>query len=73
MTIQHPNRPDVRIEDIRDGIFGYTATLHEGTKQTPLTGTWALGVPLSWSRYTHTTPSGFRAGEYVNICGSWQI
>lgn len=62
------------ITDIHERIDGYHGTLrHPDGRTEPVRGTWALGVPLSWYNHTHTTDTGFQAGDYIVVCGHWQI
>ncbi len=71
-TMTHPTR-NIRI-DYQDTIAGYRGTLtDEAGDETPVKGTWALGPALSFATHTHTTPNGFEAGDYVVVCGHWQI
>ena len=72
-TLTNPRTRDT-ITDIRDTVAGYRGTWNkpDGTSET-VEGTWALGPVLSWTAYTHTTDTGFRAGRYIVVCGHWQI
>ena len=73
-TYQHPSKPDIRIEDVRETVSGYVAILVEGEKRTDIEGTWALGGnALSWVRPTGKTERGFRTGKYIVVCGHWQF
>ena len=73
MRLEHPRHAGEYIDEIRDTVSGYRGTWHKPDGSTvPVDGTWALGTPLSWKYHTHTTPDGFRAGEYIVICGPWQ-
>ena len=63
-----------KLIDIKDNFYGYTATwIDRNGNAAMVHGTFALGVPMSWSKNTHVTETGFQCGEYVNICGHWQV
>ena len=72
-TLKHPKGTH-RIENIRERTDGYHGTLvHSDGRTEPVWGTWAFAPGLSWYNHTHTTDTGFRAGDYIVISGHWQI
>ena len=62
------------IENIHDEIDGYHGIWRKPNGETvPVKGTWALGPSLSWFYETRVTETGFQCGEYIMVCGHWQV